>query len=114
MADGRLRRLRRKGRGFDYEANLRAFRAGEVALDPARSGLYRRYHLLVASLLDVRRMTVDALLAEPIPQAFLSKRRSAEIALSFRARHREATRAERVTVRVFDTSGRVDRRRQIT
>jgi hypothetical protein len=58
-----------KAGGFDYEANLRAFRAGDIALDPARSGLYRRYHLLVASLLDGRHMTVDALLAEPIPQA---------------------------------------------
>jgi hypothetical protein len=64
-----------KAGAFDYEANLRAFRAGDVDLDPVRSGLYRRYHLLVASWLDRQHRTVDALLAAPIPQT------SVEIAL---------------------------------
>ncbi len=58
-----------KSGDFDFMANLRALHNHEPELDPDRSGLYRRYHLLVAYLLDVRRMSADALLAQPIPQA---------------------------------------------
>jgi len=48
-----------KGGAFDSAGSLRGFRAGEVDLDPQRSGLYLRYHLLVATLLDKRGMAVS-------------------------------------------------------
>jgi hypothetical protein len=41
-----------KGGAFDFEANRAAFRAGEPELDPRKSGLYLRYHLLVAYALE--------------------------------------------------------------
>jgi hypothetical protein len=58
-----------KGGAFDFAAVQRDFRDGARALDPARSGLYLRYHLLVSELLDRRSMSVDALLAQPIDAA---------------------------------------------
>lgn len=58
-----------KGGDFDFEATLAAFRAGEKELDPARSGLYLRYHLLTAYALDALGLTPEALLAEPRPRA---------------------------------------------
>jgi len=58
-----------KGGAFDFEATLRDFNAGADALDPKRSGLYLRYHLLVAHLLDQKGMTVDALLSAGMPAA---------------------------------------------
>jgi hypothetical protein len=41
-----------KGGVFSFDDELRKLRAGDPELDPARSGLYLRYHLLVAYLLD--------------------------------------------------------------
>ena len=38
-------------------------------MDPKRSGLYRRYELMVAQLLDRQGMTVDQLLADRIDPA---------------------------------------------
>jgi len=58
-----------KAGDFDFAANLAAFRAGAAALDPARSGLYLRYHLLVAHLLEHRKMTPEALLAGALDPA---------------------------------------------
>jgi hypothetical protein len=58
-----------KGGAFDFAATLRDFNAGADALDPKRSGLYLRYHLLVAHLLDQKGMTVDALLSAGMPAA---------------------------------------------
>jgi hypothetical protein len=58
-----------KGGAFDFAATLRDFKAGAPALDPARSGLYLRYHLLVAHLLDQQGMTADALLTTSRPSA---------------------------------------------
>ena len=58
---------------FDFDENLRALRAGAPELDPAQSGLYRRYHLLVAYLLDLRGMTPGALLAGPIAQSAIER-----------------------------------------
>jgi len=53
---------------FDFDATLRDFRAGTRELQPAQSGLYLRYHLLVAYLLDRAGMTPEALLSEPRDQ----------------------------------------------
>jgi hypothetical protein len=53
---------------FDFEKTLAAFRAGTRELDPKRSGLYLRYHLLVAYLLDRQGMSAETLLGGPIPQ----------------------------------------------
>jgi hypothetical protein len=47
---------------FDFQKNLGLFRKGDPALDPGKSGLYLRYHLLVAELLDHRKMTPEELL----------------------------------------------------
>ena len=58
-----------KAGAFDFEKTLAAFKAGTRELDPKRSGLYLRYHLLVAYLLDHQATTPDALLAGPIEQA---------------------------------------------
>ena len=55
-----------KAGDFDYFGTRAKFRAGDPALDPERSGLYLRYHLLVAHLLDQLGMTVPDLLARPM------------------------------------------------
>ena len=59
---------------FDFDKTLAAFRAGTRELDPKRSGLYLRYHLLVAYLLDREGMTPDALLAGPIEREDIERR----------------------------------------
>jgi hypothetical protein len=51
-----------KGGDFDYERVREKLRRGDRQLDPKRSGLYLRYHLLVAYLLDHKRISVDELL----------------------------------------------------
>src|SRR5215472_4636093 len=57
-----------KGLPFDYEGARRAFIAGEPEMDWQRSGLYARYHLLVAYLLDKQHLTVRQLLESPPDQ----------------------------------------------
>jgi hypothetical protein len=51
-----------KGGDFDFKENLALFKQGDSALDPKASGLYLRYHLLVAELLDRRNLTVEEML----------------------------------------------------
>ncbi len=51
-----------KGGDFDYELAREKLRKGDRELDPQRSGLYFRYHLLVAYLLDEKGISVDDLL----------------------------------------------------
>jgi len=51
-----------KGGDFDYKQAREQLRRGDRELDPKRSGLYLRYHLLVAYLLDHKGITVDNLL----------------------------------------------------
>jgi hypothetical protein len=51
-----------KGQDFSYDLALRRMREGNQDLDPVRSGLYLRYHLLVAHLLDKKGVTVSELL----------------------------------------------------
>jgi hypothetical protein len=58
-----------KGEGFDFEENRRLLLAGDVRLDPVRSGLYRRHHLLVAQLVDREGVSIRRLYAETPPEA---------------------------------------------
>jgi hypothetical protein len=51
-----------KGRDFSYDDALRRMRAGDQDLAPVRSGLYLRYHLLVAHLLEKKGVSVSELL----------------------------------------------------
>jgi hypothetical protein len=53
-----------KAGDFDIAENRRLLRAGDARLDPGRSGLYRGYHLMVASLLGSGR-TIRQLFADP-------------------------------------------------
>lgn len=53
-----------KGGEFDFDRNLDLFKKNDPALDPTVSGLYLRYHLLVAELLDRRKRTVGQMLRE--------------------------------------------------
>ncbi|HEX6739704.1 MAG TPA: hypothetical protein VF310_15595 [Vicinamibacteria bacterium] len=55
-----------KAGAFAFSRERDRFRANDPALDPARSGLYLRYHLLTAHLLDHKRLTPEALLAQPL------------------------------------------------
>jgi hypothetical protein len=51
-----------KGGDFDYERAREQLRRHDRELDPKHSGLYLRYHLLVAYLLDHKGITVHELL----------------------------------------------------
>jgi len=53
---------------FNYEEMKRAFLANDPGMDPVKSGLYLRYSLLVAHLLDKKHWTVQQLLTTPIEQ----------------------------------------------
>jgi hypothetical protein len=63
-----------KAGAFDFDQTLAAFRAGARELDPKRSGLYLRYQLLVAYLLDHQGMAPETLLAGPIEQTEVERR----------------------------------------
>ncbi len=56
-----------KAGAFDFGAMQAAFRAGERELDPVRSGLYLRYHLLTAHALERQRSSPEQLLGQPRP-----------------------------------------------
>lgn len=58
-----------KGAAFNYDEAKRAFLAHDPKMDWARSGLYWRFHLLVAHLLDKKHWSVQQMLTEPIEQA---------------------------------------------
>jgi hypothetical protein len=64
-----------KGGEFDYERAREQLRRGDRELDPKRSGLYLRYHLLVAYLLEHRGISV----AEMLTREFDTARLEAEI-----------------------------------
>jgi hypothetical protein len=53
-----------KAGAFDFVRERQGLREGAVELDPERSGLYLRHHLVVAVLLDVRHVSVDAMLKD--------------------------------------------------
>ena len=57
-----------KGGSFQYEEARQAFLANVPEMDYQRSGLYRRFHLLVAHVLDRRHVTVEQLLNLPPTQ----------------------------------------------
>jgi hypothetical protein len=52
-------------RDIDYAAALQKLKADARELDPRRSGLYLRYHLMVAHLLEKKGVPLEALLANP-------------------------------------------------
>jgi hypothetical protein len=54
-----------KGRSFQYDEARRAFLEGTPEMDSKKSGLYWRYHLLVAHLLVHRGWSVARLLNDP-------------------------------------------------
>lgn len=54
-----------KGGEFDVQENRRLLIAGDPALDPQRSGLYRRHHLLVAWLVDHDGRSIRDIYREP-------------------------------------------------
>jgi hypothetical protein len=47
---------------FDFQTNLKQFKAGVREMNPTQSGLYLRYHLLVAYVLDIQKASVRELL----------------------------------------------------
>jgi hypothetical protein len=55
-------------RDIDLGDALRKMKEGAGDLDPQRSGLYLRYHLMVAYLIDKRRVAIDELLAAAPPR----------------------------------------------
>lgn len=68
-----------KGDAFDLEENRRLLIAGDPALDPERSGLYRRHHLLVAWLVDREGRSIrDVHRDRPEEAALLTRIRSAQ------------------------------------
>jgi hypothetical protein len=60
-----------KGRSFHYDDALAQLRRGDPEMDPKRSGLYLQYNLLVAYLLDRKRISVDELLNQEFDTAGL-------------------------------------------
>ena len=63
-----------KGGRFDMAKNAADLRAGAREMDPNASGLYRRYHLEVAYLLDRQGLTIRELYANPPDEAALRAR----------------------------------------
>lgn len=53
-----------KGSDFDFDENLRLMKKDAPELDPNK-GLYRRFHLYVAYLLDVKKMNIKDIFASP-------------------------------------------------
>lgn len=62
-----------KGGAFDIAANRAALARGDEAMDWARSGLYRRFHLEVAYLLQQKRLPLAALIYNPPPAAEIDR-----------------------------------------
>jgi hypothetical protein len=60
-----------KGAAFQYDEARQALLAGAPEMDWKSSGLYLRFHLLVAYLLDHRQWTVDQLMRGPWPDQAL-------------------------------------------
>jgi len=62
-----------KGSAFNYEEAHRAFLTNDPKMDWQKSGLYLRFHLMVAYLLDRQHWTVQRLLNEPPEQAVIEQ-----------------------------------------
>ena len=54
---------------FNYDEAKRAFLANDPKMDPVKSGLYLRYNLLVAHLLDKKHWTVQQMLTTALEQS---------------------------------------------
>jgi hypothetical protein len=68
-----------KGRAFDYDTAARMYRSGAPEMDRWKSGLYLRYHLLVAYELDQQQWTVRRLLGSRLDQAAVERQIEAAI-----------------------------------
>ncbi len=55
-----------RGADFDYERRVDQLRRGDHEMDPKQSGLYLRYNLLIAYLLDHQGIRVNELLKQDI------------------------------------------------
>jgi len=62
-----------KGNDFDYDRAVAQLQRGDRELDPLRSGLYLRYHLLVAYLLDRKGIGVHEMLRQEFDPARLEE-----------------------------------------
>lgn len=62
-----------KGGQFDIAANRAALARGDEAMDWARSGLYRRFHLEVAYLLQQKHLPLADLISNPPPAADIDR-----------------------------------------
>ena len=62
-----------KGADFDYRRAVGQLRRGDREMDPRRSGLYLRYQLLVAYLLDCKGISVQELLSREFDAARLAE-----------------------------------------
>jgi hypothetical protein len=58
---------------FDFPQKLAAFQRGDREMDPARSGLYLRYQLLVTYVMDKKQVSAQTLLAQPFDQEALER-----------------------------------------
>ena len=67
-----------KGAAFNYDEARRAFLANDPKMDYAKSGLYWRFNLLVAHLLEKKQWSVQRLLTEPIEQTAVEEMIRAE------------------------------------
>ena len=67
-----------KSTAFNYDETKQAFLANESKMDYAQSGLYLRFNLLVAYLLDKQHWSVQRLLSEPIEQSIVEEMIRAE------------------------------------
>ncbi|MGE0127894.1 MAG: hypothetical protein AB7U82_07435 [Blastocatellales bacterium] len=57
-----------KGSSFNYDEAKRAFLANDPKMDWEKSGLYWRFHLLVAHLMDKQHWSAQRVLEDPIEQ----------------------------------------------
>lgn len=62
-----------KGNSFDYDKARQAFLSEAPEMDRWKSGLYLRYHLLVAYLIDKKGWSVRQLLESPVEQKTLEE-----------------------------------------
>jgi len=67
-----------KGATFNYDEAKRAFLADDPKMDWAKSGLYWRFHLLVAHLLEKQHWSAQQMLEAPIEQAAVEEMIRAE------------------------------------
>ncbi len=67
-----------KGAAFNYDEARRAFLADDRKMDYEKSGLYWRFNLLVAHLLNKKHWSIQQLLTEPIEQSAVEEMIRAE------------------------------------